>query len=506
MPEAAPRRLSPSDRIFCFSRKIQLLRSRPGRLPAGPGPVACTSILPWAARADSDASACCRPSARRTCGWAACRWSICSPAGRPDPRHHRPPLSRRRRQPAAYAYEVYSIDSVAARPLQGETITEFRPFFAPPRETPEHSALLVCPARPAAGRNSPGYETSLSIVDAGFDPVQPRTDVLSLELSCTNRDLPTFMSVGRHPAIFSWKVAPASAASACYASPPSPGVSTTGRRPVADHLAPGAQPSVLTGSGLAASRKCSPSTTCRAVPRRVGRSRACGRYRAGRQTVGCPASPLRASCAAGSAADDRESSFVGGGLHAFARCIDHFLGLYAGLNSFTQLVLVRGKPGGTDPMRAPQRRLDAGLIADSQQAPSATSSSSSCACTSLPFAARRAMRCPSASASATPCASAFAPSQAEGIDVICGPGCDTAELGPSGSRSPRLHGHARHPRRPAHPLHRAGPPSGAPPFRHRRAGFSRSVHQPLGGHFYRAWKKYRLPVQYEMDPRNHFLP
>ena len=40
-----------------------------------------------------------------------------------------------------------------------------------------------------------------------------------------------------------------------------------------------------------------------------------------------------------------ESSFVGGGLHVFARCIDHFLGLYAGLNSFTQLVLVSGQTG-----------------------------------------------------------------------------------------------------------------------------------------------------------------
>lgn len=26
------------------------------------------------------------------------------------------------------------------------------------------------------------------------------------------------------------------------------------------------------------------------------------------------------------------------------------------------------------------------------------------------------------------------------------------------------------------------------------------------GHFYRAWKKYRLPIQYEMDRRNRFLP
>ena len=40
-----------------------------------------------------------------------------------------------------------------------------------------------------------------------------------------------------------------------------------------------------------------------------------------------------------------ESGFVGSGLHAFVRCIDHFLGLYAGLNSFTQLVLVSGRTG-----------------------------------------------------------------------------------------------------------------------------------------------------------------
>ena len=40
-----------------------------------------------------------------------------------------------------------------------------------------------------------------------------------------------------------------------------------------------------------------------------------------------------------------ESSFVGSGLHVFASCMERFLGLYVGLNSFIQLVILSGRTG-----------------------------------------------------------------------------------------------------------------------------------------------------------------
>lgn len=40
-----------------------------------------------------------------------------------------------------------------------------------------------------------------------------------------------------------------------------------------------------------------------------------------------------------------ESSYVGVGLHLFAQVIDRFAGLYAHLNSFTQLKLVSSRTG-----------------------------------------------------------------------------------------------------------------------------------------------------------------
>ena len=40
-----------------------------------------------------------------------------------------------------------------------------------------------------------------------------------------------------------------------------------------------------------------------------------------------------------------ETSFAGSGLDVFVRCVDRFLGLYVGMNSFVQLVVVSQRTG-----------------------------------------------------------------------------------------------------------------------------------------------------------------
>jgi len=108
----------------------------------------------------------------------------------------------------AFGYEVYSIDKVfrVKQTPQGDSIDEFRPFFSL-----QHDDLLgegdrlgeAPPGRywhaqvdEAVAAVSPGYELELSIVDINFDPAQPQTDTLSLQVTATNRDLPSLLSFG----------------------------------------------------------------------------------------------------------------------------------------------------------------------------------------------------------------------------------------------------------------------------------------------------------------------
>ncbi len=48
----------------------------------------------------------------------------------------------------------------------------------------------------AVASASPGYETEISVIETDFDPIASQTDTLSIELTCSNRDLPSRLAVG----------------------------------------------------------------------------------------------------------------------------------------------------------------------------------------------------------------------------------------------------------------------------------------------------------------------
>ena len=55
---------------------------------------------------------------------------------------------------------------------------------------------MVARRDPSGASASPGYETEISVIETDFDPMGSQTDTLSLELTCTNRDLPSRLAVG----------------------------------------------------------------------------------------------------------------------------------------------------------------------------------------------------------------------------------------------------------------------------------------------------------------------
>lgn len=251
----------------------------------------------------------------------------------------------------AYAYDVYSIDSVqrVRQTPQGESITEFRPFFALRHgETPEQNGYYWYAQRdPIIAESSPGYETSLAIVDADFDPVQPKTDVLSLQLTCTNRELPTLMSVGLPSGDLFLEGGSSVRSIRLLRKPTTPhrfDHRRDGQWRIISHLS--LNQLSLTGNGLKAFQEMlalydlpRTATTRRQVEGIQGIEHV-------QQTVWMPGKPFACFIRG---LEIRmtidESSFVGSGLDVFTRCIDRFLGLYVSLNSFIQLVIISKRTG-----------------------------------------------------------------------------------------------------------------------------------------------------------------
>jgi type VI secretion system protein ImpG len=95
----------------------------------------------------------------------------------------------------AYGYEVNAINDVnmVRQTAQGETIIKFQPFYSLKHaQTPQHNGHYWAMARDEAlAERSPGFETQITIVDIDFDPAKVEKTTLNLELTCTNRDLPS---------------------------------------------------------------------------------------------------------------------------------------------------------------------------------------------------------------------------------------------------------------------------------------------------------------------------
>ncbi len=104
----------------------------------------------------------------------------------------------------AYAFEVYSINRVfrVQQSHMGEAVDTFKPLYSL-----QHEDLLTEGAQSGrywyanrdsvTAERSPGYETEIAIVDTNFDPTEPYTDTISIDITATNRDLPSQISIGQ---------------------------------------------------------------------------------------------------------------------------------------------------------------------------------------------------------------------------------------------------------------------------------------------------------------------
>jgi type VI secretion system protein ImpG len=251
----------------------------------------------------------------------------------------------------AFAYEVQAIESVklVRQTPQGESVVEFQPFYSLKHgQTPEQNGhYWVMRRDETLGDKSPGFETQISIVDIDFDPAAVETDTLSVELTCTNRDLPAALTYGQRGGDLFLEGGSSVRTISFLRKPTSSYRFERGHGAhwrLISHLS--LNHLSLADGGVDAFREMlalydlprSPSSQ-----RQIGGIAAIGHKAASTWLPGNPFACLVRGVEVRLTID--EEAFVGSGIHAFAHVIERFLGLYVHANSFAQLVMVSNKTG-----------------------------------------------------------------------------------------------------------------------------------------------------------------
>lgn len=267
------------------------------------------------------------------------------------------PLVADSRQP--HAFEIHSVDRVTKvqREAGGETQTEYRPFFSL-----RHGDAGQGPScywqlhRTPSGEGRGRPELEISLVDDRAEPADPEAETLSVDLTCTNRDLPAQLPFGRPDGDLFMDGGGLAQAIRFL------------RKPTASHRlrrGKGAQwrlVSQLSLSQLSLADFGADALREILTLYNIADSGAGRRQIQGVQAVEARSAVVRidGNPFPGFARGIEvrvtvdESSFVGIGLQLFAQVLDRFFALYVQANSFTRLILV-SQQSGRDLVRCPPR-------------------------------------------------------------------------------------------------------------------------------------------------------
>lgn len=246
------------------------------------------------------------------------------------------------------ATEIYSVDSVVADdPQQGKS-REFFPFYSirHAREHEKDRTFWYTSRRPSLRPEDPGTEIFMSLVDLGFNPHVPATNVLTVRATCTNRDLPARLPWGGSQGDLEVEGAVPLARVHCLTKP------TETLRPPLRRGIQWRLLSHLTLNHLSLgdpTREGSPDalqeilflydlSDSAAVRRQITGINRVSARRVVRQT----GSRIGSGFVRGieTTIEFDEEQYVGSGLFLFASVLERFLGLYTSMNSFNELVAV----------------------------------------------------------------------------------------------------------------------------------------------------------------------
>lgn len=245
------------------------------------------------------------------------------------------------------ALEIYSVDEVVATDRDGQTIP-IQPFYSVSHslEREPRRAFWYAARRPGGlrrGRDDSGTEIDLSLVDLQFSPSAPADWTITVQTTCLNRDLPAQLPVGggrpRMKLLAGGPLAPIR-----LVTPPTP----TRRRPqrhgvlwrLISHLSLNQISLVQGPEGAATLREILSLYEHVGSAEHAARISGLQQVRARRKTARIISGNASGFCRGVEVeVDFDEQRFADGGLYLFASVLERFLGLYASINSFSQLTV-----------------------------------------------------------------------------------------------------------------------------------------------------------------------
>ena len=240
--------------------------------------------------------------------------------------------------------EVYSIDSITAGDLTTKQFRKFEPFYSysHARQENEDETFWYASRRASSRAEDSGTEVFLTLVDLGFNPSALSDQTVIIHVTCTNRDLPSKLPFGGREGELEIEGAAPLSRVRCLKKP-SPTLRLPMRRGAQwrlishlslNHLSLVEGENALDSlkeilslydfSDSSATRKQIRGITgvsSRRVVRQVGQRIGAGFVRGLETRV-----------------EFDEENFVGSGIFLFACVLERFLGLYASVNSFSQMV------------------------------------------------------------------------------------------------------------------------------------------------------------------------
>jgi len=251
----------------------------------------------------------------------------------------------------ASGYEVYSVDRVHMVRQRGKDIApiEFRPFYALRHgESDAHKGRYwILRHDDTMAVTSPGHEKVIALVDSSGEPLDVEQTTLSIDLTCTNRDLPCLLKCGSTDGDLTIPGAAQGGRIRFLRRPTRPHRLANGQGAhwrLISHLTLNHRALALEGADGLREMLALYDFTGSAVSRRqiagvVGLEHA--------ETTAWIRHKRGASLAHGTEVrlTIDEEAFVGAGLHLFVQVIDQFFALYVQMNSFIEVVILSHQTG-----------------------------------------------------------------------------------------------------------------------------------------------------------------
>lgn len=250
----------------------------------------------------------------------------------------------------ASGYEIFSVDYVSMlRDGKSGSTVEFRPYYSlrHGEEVSRKGHYWILRQDDVIANTNPGYGNRMSFVDVDFNPLTAVSATISVELTCTNGDLPTRCKHGAPGGDLVVDAGVGEHRIKLLRRPSTPSKAPNGRNiqwKLASHLALSVRS--LSNDGARALREmlamhdfARTATTRRQldgiVTLELGDARTWLRDRFGGATVRGISVRLVVE----------EAAFAGSGIYVFAQVMDRFLGMIVHLNSFAQLTVVSQETG-----------------------------------------------------------------------------------------------------------------------------------------------------------------